>query len=221
VGQGPVNQAPTIKSQPGFTADVNAPYRYQMVAQDPENGALTYGLKTAPVGMVIDAQTGLITWNSPVLGNTKIEVTVGNTYRYDVKAILQRRGYANDTDGDLLTYSLDAASVAKGMSFAERSGTEIDQYGRITWQPKLGNVGAQAVVVTVKDPNGAQAVQNYSLAVLADTSKPTIELIKGVSLASLGETVVFQVAATDDAGILTLASLPYIFQNSGLYKKSD
>jgi Domain of unknown function (DUF6531)/Putative Ig domain len=123
----------------------------------------------------------------------KTQVTVRNAYRCDVKAILLRRCYANDTDGDLLTYSLDAASVAKGMS--------IDQYGRITWQPKLGNVGAQAVVVTVKDPNGAQAVQNYSLAVLADTSKPVIELIKGVSLASLGETVVFQVAATDDVGI--------------------
>jgi hypothetical protein len=219
VGQGPVNQAPTINSQPGFRADVNAPYRYQVVAQDPENGLLTYGLKTAPVGMAIDAQTGLISWNSPVVGNTRIEVTVtdagglvavqgytltarenqvpvigsvpktqvtvGNTYRYDVQAV--------DSDGDLLTYSLDADSVAKGMT--------IDQYGRITWQPKLGNVGAQAVVVTVKDPNGAQAVQNYSLAVLADTSKPVIELNKGTSLASLGETVVFQVAATDNVGI--------------------
>jgi large repetitive protein len=100
---------------------------------------------------------------TPVIASTpKTQVTIGNTYRYDVQAI--------DSDGDLLTYNLDAASVAKGMS--------IDQYGRITWQPKVGNVGAQAVVVTVKDPNGAQAVQNYSLAVLADTSKPVIELIK-------------------------------------------
>jgi hypothetical protein len=46
----------------------------------------------------------------------KTQVTVGNAYRYDVKAILPRRGYANDTDGDLLTYSLDADSLAKGMS---------------------------------------------------------------------------------------------------------
>jgi large repetitive protein len=178
-----------------------APYRYQMVAQDSENGALTYGLKTAPVGMEIlpkrgyanDAQTGLLTWNNPVLGNTRIEVTVtdagglvavqgytlttrenhvpvigsvpktqvtvGNTYRYDVQA--------TDSDGDLLTYSLDADSVAQGM--------KIDRYGRITWQPQVGNVGTQVVVVTVTDPCGAQAVQNFSLAVLADTSKPVID----------------------------------------------
>jgi hypothetical protein len=48
VGRDPVNEAPTIKSQPRVTADVNAPYRYQVVAQDPENGVLTYGLKNAP-----------------------------------------------------------------------------------------------------------------------------------------------------------------------------
>jgi large repetitive protein len=73
-----------------------------------------------------------------------------------------------------MTYSLDAESVAKGM--------KINQYGRIPWQPQVGNVGAQAVVVTVTDPNGDEADQSFSLV-------------------SVGETVVFQVAATDDVGI--------------------
>jgi hypothetical protein len=159
---------------PTWTPTIS-PYRYQMVAHGPENGLLTYGLKTASGGMAIlpkrgyanDAQTGLLTWNNLVLGNTKIDVTVtdagglvavqgytlttrvnhvlvigsvpktqvtvGNTYRYDVQA--------TDIDGDLLTYSLDADSVAQGM--------KIDRYGRITWQPQVGNVGTQAVVVTV------------------------------------------------------------------------
>jgi Putative Ig domain len=44
VGNTPINQAPTISSQPKFSADVNAKYQYQVVANDPERDRLTYTL---------------------------------------------------------------------------------------------------------------------------------------------------------------------------------
>jgi hypothetical protein len=51
-------------------------------------------------------------------------VNLGETYRYDLRAV--------DLDGDTLTYQLDAASTAKGMT--------LDQRGRLVWNPGVGNL---------------------------------------------------------------------------------
>jgi hypothetical protein len=214
-----VNLAPTISSQPIFGADAGKKYQYQVLGNDPEHGALTYSLTTAPVGMVIDAVTGLITWNSPVVGNTQVvvkatdsnglglgqgytlttkqnhapvinstpltKVVVGNSYRYDV--------VAQDVDGDVLTYTID--DVSKGL------GVVIDKLGRISWKPSTANVGNHPVTVQVKDALGTLATQVFSLEVVADNVAPTINLIKGVSIANIGDTVTFQVQGTDNVGM--------------------
>jgi RHS repeat-associated protein len=202
-------------------------YKYQVVGIDPENSQITYTLITAPSGMVIDANTGLITWNNPTLGNTQIKITatdtsaslsagtsgavavqeytltgkqnhapvinstpttqivVGNTYRYDVKA--------TDSDNDALTYTLDNASTTAGIS--------IDKYGRINWKPTTTNIGIKPVTVTVTDSIGAIATQTYNLEILADNIAPTINLVRGTNIANIGETISFQVQATDNVGI--------------------
>jgi large repetitive protein len=219
VGSSPINQAPTITSTPKFTADINSPYQYQVVGTDPENQQLTYTLTTAPSGMVIDASTGLITWNSPTLGTTQItiaatdtsgavavqeytltgnqnhapvinstpitQVTIGNTYRYDV--------VATDSDNDALTYALDNASKLAGVS--------IDKLGRITWKPTNTNLGIKPVTVTVTDTTGAVVTQTYNLEVLVDNTAPVINLVRGTNIADIGETISFQVQATDNVGI--------------------
>jgi YD repeat-containing protein len=219
VGTTPINQAPNITSTPKFTTDINTKYQYQILATDPENQQLTYALTTAPSGMVIDANTGLITWNNPTLGTTQInitatdpngavatqgytlkgtqnnaptinstpttQVTIGNTYRYDV--------IAKDLDNDALTYSLDDTSKAAGIT--------IDKLGRITWKPNSPNIGIKPVTVTVADTNGATATQTYNLEVLADNTAPVINLVRGTNIADIGETISFQVQATDNVGI--------------------
>jgi large repetitive protein len=219
VGSTPINQPPNITSTPKFTSDINTKYQYQILATDPENQQLTYALTTAPNGMVIDANTGLITWNNPTLGNTQINITatdtsgavatqgytlkgtqnnaptinstpktqviIGNTYRYDV--------IAKDSDNDALTYSLDDTSKAAGIT--------IDKLGRITWKPNSPNIGIKPVTVTVADTNGATATQTYNLEVLADNTAPVINLVRGTNIADIGETISFQVQATDNVGI--------------------
>jgi RHS repeat-associated protein len=227
VGSTPINQAPTITSTPKLTADINTKYQYQVVANDPENNQITYALATAPTGMVIDASTGLITWNSPTLGKTNIkitatdtsaplsagtsgavavqeytltgnqnhapvinstpitQVTIGNTYRYDV--------VATDSDNDALTYALDNASKLAGVS--------IDKLGRITWKPTTANLGIKPVTVTVADAIGAVVTQTYNLEVLADNTAPVVNLVRGTNIADIGETISFQVQATDNVGI--------------------
>lgn len=58
-----VNVRPVITSSPVILAEVNKAYRYDVNATDDNSGdVLSYTLTRAPVGMVIDTATGLITW---------------------------------------------------------------------------------------------------------------------------------------------------------------
>jgi large repetitive protein len=77
---------------------------------------------------------------APTITSTpKIQVTIGNTCRYDV--------IAQDPDNDTLTYSLDTAALAAGVT--------IDKLGWITWKPTTLNIGIQPVTITVTDTIGA------------------------------------------------------------------
>jgi FtsP/CotA-like multicopper oxidase with cupredoxin domain len=56
-------QAPTITSIPVTTATQGVPYSYDVNATDPDVGdVLTYSLDIKPIGMSIDAASGLIGW---------------------------------------------------------------------------------------------------------------------------------------------------------------
>jgi large repetitive protein len=124
--------------------------------------------------------------HAPVINSTpKTQVTIGNTYRYDV--------VATDADNDALTYAIDNAS--------KLAGVRIDKYGRISWQPTTANLGVKPVTVTVTDTNGAVVTQTYNLEVLADNTAPVINLIRGTNIADIGETISFFVEATDNVGI--------------------
>jgi hypothetical protein len=77
VGTTRVNQAPRITSTPVFVADTAQAYRYQVTAEDSDAGdVLTYELINAPSGMVIDGQTGLVTWANPTVGTHRVVVGV-------------------------------------------------------------------------------------------------------------------------------------------------
>lgn len=58
----PVNDPPSITTQPVTGATVGQLYSYDVNATDPENNTLTYALTQAPAGMTINATTGLISW---------------------------------------------------------------------------------------------------------------------------------------------------------------
>jgi hypothetical protein len=55
------NSPPVIVSSPSKKADKNI-YTYQVKASDPDNDPIIFGLKTAPKGMEINTETGLIQW---------------------------------------------------------------------------------------------------------------------------------------------------------------
>jgi hypothetical protein len=72
------NQPPVITSTPpSITGRV---YTYDVEADDPDNNPLTFSLLTAPAGMTIDTQIGLITWEPTLgqLGDHQVEVQVSD-----------------------------------------------------------------------------------------------------------------------------------------------
>ncbi|WP_013334653.1 putative Ig domain-containing protein [Gloeothece verrucosa] len=226
VGTQAINRAPNITSTPQFVANVGSSYQYQIQASDPDGHTLTYQLVDAPQGMTINANTGLVQWNNPITGNYKVVVaafdseglgvtqgytlnakvnslpvirsttppvsaTPGVPYRYDIQA--------TDPDGGSLTYTLDAASVAKGIT--------LDDRGRLSWTPSASQTGNQTITLTITDAAGGQVTQNFNLTVAPDTTAPKVTLIRSVNIANQGDEVFFQVRATDNIGIANLQLL--------------
>ena len=72
-----INAPPTITSEPPEKLSESG-FRYQIVAIDPEGDSLVFHLEEAPGGMIINASTGLITWNFDVMpeGNFPVRVVV-------------------------------------------------------------------------------------------------------------------------------------------------
>ncbi len=73
-----VNIPPAITSTPVTTGAGGRLYQYQVTATDPNNYQLTYSLVTAPAGLLIDANTGLISWANAVAGSYTIVLGVSD-----------------------------------------------------------------------------------------------------------------------------------------------
>lgn len=71
------NSPPTISSSPPPPLDIGL-YKYVVKASDPDGDPLTYKLESAPEGMTIEEQTGLIQWliSSRASGPQNVRVTV-------------------------------------------------------------------------------------------------------------------------------------------------
>jgi RHS repeat-associated protein len=238
VGSTAINHAPNITSTPGFVANVGSAYQYQIEANDPDGQTLRYQLLESPQGMTIDAASGLLSWTTPVNGNYQVVLAVfdseglgvtqgytltaktnslpvirstpgleavpNQTYRYDLQAV--------DPDGDSLRYSLDATSQALGMT--------LDTQGRLTWTPNNSQLGDHAVTLTAIDGSGGATQQTFTLKVTADTTAPQVRINRSISLINQGETVSFQVIATDNIGVANLQLLindtPVVIDSNGV-----
>ncbi|MEZ5559640.1 MAG: PKD domain-containing protein [Pseudomonadales bacterium] len=76
---GDINTAPTIVSAANVAAAEGVPYRYQIVASDPQvvlGDTLTYALISGPAGMAVDPDTGLVSWTPPIGAPSRTDVSV-------------------------------------------------------------------------------------------------------------------------------------------------
>jgi RHS repeat-associated protein len=231
VGEGNANGAPAIVSSPVFVADVGSAYSYDVDATDPDGDGLSYQLIAGPDGMLMDAESGVLSWSSPVLGTHNVVVgaydgSVGAAQGFVLTAILNAAPtfddssvppavavpdklysydvLATDPNGEALRYGLDDDSVALGMT--------LDDAGRLRWTPTEADAGIHGVTVTVTDGTGASAEQSFDVTVTADTVAPTVELrpLSGYYRsgddfsAEVATNVTFVVSATDNVAVTGL-----------------
>ncbi|MBI2807692.1 MAG: VCBS repeat-containing protein [Planctomycetes bacterium] len=213
------------------SAQVGVHYRYQSVVTNPDGRPLSFELVVHPDGMVMDPRTGVIAWvpSGPQVGPQRgiarvmddrglvalldftITVTPANTapiisstppgpaiaelpYEYRVQA--------QDAEGGALTFTLDAPSLALGMT--------IDANGVLRWTPGAAQVGSShPVVITVADPHGAAAAQAFNLPVVAGTpnTAPVITATPRTFI-GLANTYFYDVQVTDPDGDPLLFDLP-------------
>ncbi|MCA9078376.1 MAG: putative Ig domain-containing protein [Planctomycetaceae bacterium] len=116
-------------------------------------------------------------------------VVQGQTYSYDVEAT-----DPNSEDAPLLTYTLDPASLGRGMTIDAATG-------QIDWSPTA--TGVTSVLVTVTDPEGASAQQLFDLQVVDSNpanNDPPVILSQIREQLTVGWRLLHQIDATDDDG---------------------
>ena len=246
VSSAPGNRPPSITSTPVTTANTGELYSYDVNATDPDAGdVLTYSLTTAPAGMSIDTDTGLIQWTpAPAqAGNPSVIVKVqdqdglsatqgftiavsqtnhapviSSTPPAGVKAekLYSYPVVATDPDaGDALTYTF-ASGVPSGMSIDAATGL-------LQWTPTAAQVGTHSgIIIKVSDQNGLFATQSIDITVKPANRAPSIGS-SAPTVATENEPYIYAVQASDpDAGDTLSYSLPTapdgmtINQNTGL-----
>ncbi|TAE40439.1 MAG: DUF4114 domain-containing protein [Oscillatoriales cyanobacterium] len=132
---------------------------------------------------------------APSIDSTPAEqvTNISRLYQYNLAG--------SDADGDRLLWSLDKAP----------SGMIVDpQSGSLRWQPNAEQIGEHTISVRVIDGNGGYAIQEFSLAVRAINTPPTI-VSNPPTKAATGQVYSYAVAASDlenDPLTFSLVSYP-------------
>ena len=226
-----VNQNPSppvITSVPPAPAVAGSPYQYQVEAQDANTGVtLTYGFLDAPDGMVIDPDTGLISWTPPAGETTYADVAVvvfdslglatGQQFVLtsvepvpEVPPTITSSPETNGLVNVPYVYQVQATSAnGTALSYSlttAPAGMSISPTGMVTWITTT----PQTVPVTVQvtDAEGGTATQTYNLQVNSSTIavNPTITS-HPPGPAQLDFAYQYQVTVTDTSGTADAYSL--------------
>ena len=211
---------PVITSQgPDSISLDDITYSYQVEANDPEAGALSYVLSFGPAGMTI-SDTGEVVW--PL----SVDQVAEQPYQIDVtdpeglvaselvklKVIdpnnaapvfsgtpvntatidvsYQFDVHASDANGDVLTYSIASWPQAEGLS--------IDTEGVVNWVPTTDQVGEYWVWIIADDQKLGTAELSFSLQVQdPNNNAPVIENPSQDITINVGQPYQHQIDATD------------------------
>jgi YD repeat-containing protein len=185
---------PQFTSAPLETAVVGQDYLYHVQAIDPDGNYLFYQFLSGPEGMVMDYRSDAIAWQpteADVGQEFPVEVSVTDGQTTMSQAFLvtvcnandppviettslpqaqARQPYqypiqATDPNDDVLSYALDASSIAQGMRIDSDSGL-------FYWTPSAG--GEYPITVTVSDDRGGVTAATFLLDVLPSTAPTPI-----------------------------------------------
>jgi hypothetical protein len=169
---------PVITSMPVTEATVNQPYSYDVNATGiPEPN---YSLITAPAGMMIDGNTGIISWtpDSNQLGLNAVTVKASNSQGYDTQSfdvnvagaapVITSIPVTAATVNQPYSYDVNATGIPEpnySLTTAP-AGMVIDgNTGLISWTPDSNQLGSNAVTVKAINTEGSD-IQSFTITVL-------------------------------------------------------
>jgi len=221
------NNPPVITPILDATVTLGETFTYNVEATDPDGDTLAYFLTESPTDMVINENSGAITWLPTATGSYDVTVEVSDGKLSDIQsftitvsepeplnqsplitpipvtAVILGETYtctveATDPDGDDLTYSL-TTNPSTDMAINENTGT-------ITWTPTA--IGSYEVTIEVSDGKLSD-IQSFTITVSEPEPLNQSPLITSIPVTAviLGETYTCTIEATDPDGDMLTYSL--------------
>lgn len=221
--------APRITSEPNYVAVESQLYQYAVEAVDPDNDPLTFALTTAPAGMTIDPDSGLIEWtpgqqaakSNPHAVVLTVSDPAGHTatQAYDlyvrssnVPPVITSDPVTTGREGDIYAYKVTATDedgdTLKYKLTVSPSGMSIHPTtGQIEWLVPQMAAASNPTAVTVSVSDGLAAVeQSFEIVVEAVNVAPIIYSTP-VTTAAVGAAYQYDVEANDQDGDVVTYSL--------------
>lgn len=187
VSDGSFNRPPVFITTPPARIAIGGDYRYAAAASDIDNDPLSFQLQSAPVGVTVDAGSGLVSWNTAAPGRHSIVLRVDDGR--GGQATQSWTLYVGETEvtppgpafssvpetvaavGVQYRYAYRVASSAgaASVSLAQAPARMSLDTGRgtLTWVPGGPDLGVHEVELLAVDDNGTEARQRFDLSVLA------------------------------------------------------
>ncbi len=220
-------QAPTIVSNPPFTATVDEQYRYDVQATAPNGSTLLFDFSTAPTGMSIDPWLGTIVWRPTAeqIGPRDVVVQVfdglGSSTSQHFAVQVSSVNYSPSISStppteayvdDVYTYAVhttDPEGDSLSFSMAGPPAMTIDPTtGLIQWTPTSTDVGVHSLVVVVSDGR-LVGRQTFDLEVIAGTPNAAPNITsRPTFLATVDQPYEYQLVASDPEGDAISYDLP-------------
>ena len=216
-----INTEPIISSSPRTAIQLGGTYLYQVNASDTDSDPLTLSLPTAPAGMTLDPDTGLISWqpDNSQLGTHPVEVRASDArgglavQPFDVQVVTQDSNLPpritstpgfGVTVGDLYSYDLVASDPDGDVIVFELAdgplGMSLDgTTGSLRWTPLDQQIGTHDVAVNVLDSQGSIARQSWSVTARATNQPPAI-FSTPTTQAAADQLYVYAVGVSDPDG---------------------
>ncbi len=225
-----INDRPIIISTPITEATEDEKYDYDADAHDVDvNDKLTYGLDKYPSGMVIDKNTGKITWAPtndqvgviPVTvkvidlkGDTALQSFSITVINVNDVPIVTSTHITSATVGVEYIYDIDALDIDPtddDLTFSLRTyprGMKIDpNTGVITWTPSKDQEGVCNVVVQVSDGNNGTSSQSFLINVdPSETPEMEVKQEKGAQ-----DTSIYNIFLLIFIAIMIVVSVLFIY----------
>ena len=169
-----INAAPVIESEPELEIIGGKQYQYRVEATDKNDDAIAYELLTSPEGMSIDAETGLITWDTTTdnIGNQNVVVQVSDsrgrtdTQEFNLAVIetppnrppiFKSTPVVNAAINTEYKYDADATDadlddITYSLPLAPEGMTIDPETGEITWTPKVQTVFGDTISGQITNP---------------------------------------------------------------------